>query len=236
MISIRNLNKKYKTVPVLKDINLSIEASQIVALLGPNGSGKSTLLKGILKLVPLESGSHISIQDINILEKSYKIKDIGYMPQNPEFPSNLKVFEIIEIFEFLENESPQYKDILIKDLLINLFIDKKFEELSGGMKQRLNILQCFMFDKKLLILDEPTASLDPQISHYLKTLILDRKKKNVTIIFTTHVLSEVENFADKFILLQDGTIKLYESPQTFINKMQASSLEESIYRHYNEFK
>lgn len=234
MIYITNLTKNYSHFTALKDIHLEVNSGQIIALIGPNGSGKSTLLKSILKLVTPDSGSIIQINKTDILDKSYLLDHIGYMPQLPDFPSNLKVSEIMETFEYITPEEPIYKDLIYKELSINSFLDKKFGELSGGMKQKVNIYQCFMYKRNLLVLDEPSASLDPDMSHYLKELIIRRKKDGSTILFTSHILSEVENFADEFILLQDGRLKVQDSPVKFIEKQKASSLEHALYLYYQK--
>ena len=166
------------------------------------------------------------------MKKNYLPNHIGYMPQQPDFPNNLKVSEIMETFEYITPGEPVYKDMLLKELSIHTFLHKKFGELSGGMKQKVNIYQCFMYKRNLLVLDEPSASLDPDMSHYLKELILKRKKEGSTVIFTSHVLSEVENFSDRFVLLQDGKLKVQDTPPKFIAKYNTDTLEHALYLYY----
>ncbi|GIX41140.1 MAG: hypothetical protein KatS3mg129_0873 [Leptospiraceae bacterium] len=227
MIKIENLNKIYKKHQVLKNIYLELENQNIIALLGPNGSGKTTLIKCLLGLVIPEKHSKLFLNNQLIEFNLPKYLNIGYVPQTPHFPSNLKVNDLIEYLVSFEKDFPIYLDDLLKDLNINSFLNKKVGELSGGMKQKINLLQCFMSPRDIYILDEPTASLDPYHSFYLKKLI-KTIKEHAMILFTTHILSEVEELADQMFILIDGEIRFKENPKDFIFSKNAQNLEEAL--------
>lgn len=202
MIRIENLNKKFGKVQVLKNLNTTIEQGGIFAFLGPNGSGKTTLIKCILGMVLPDSG-HIFIDDHPIL-KQYKYKNnISYLPQVANFPSNLKVQELIKLIKNLR-QKPAHESPLIERFKLHSFLDKKLGNLSGGTKQKVNIVLAFMFDNDFIILDEPTNGLDPISVIALKELIMHEKAKNKTILITSHIMSFVEEIADEIVFLLDG--------------------------------
>jgi Cu-processing system ATP-binding protein len=148
------------------------------------------------------------------------------MPQIPNFPDNLKITEILEIIENLEINPPIDKEFLIDSMDMSSILNKKFCELSGGMKQKVNILQCFSFRKSIYILDEPTSSLDPGMSYFLKNII--KKKESTTIIFTSHILSEVQELANRIILLVEGKLLFHGTGDEAIQRFNKTNLEESL--------
>jgi Cu-processing system ATP-binding protein len=160
--------------------------------------------------------------------KQNELYEIGYMPQTPLFPQNLKVKEILEILETLEKKKPIFKEKIKEELEIEKFENKFFGELSGGMKQKVNILQCFSSEKKLYIIDEPTASLDPHISFYLKNLLKERKTMGSSILFTSHIMSEVDEIADRVVVMVEGKLILHETPGEILAKSKASNMEEAL--------
>ncbi len=227
MIKIQNLEKKFNQQWVLKNINIEISENKIIALLGPNGSGKTTFMKTLLGLVIPEKISKIYLDSKEIHYNLPLYVKAGYMPQVPVFPNNLKVKDLILYLKSFDEQDSVYFQELIQNLKIDEFYNKKISELSGGMKQKLSILQCFMSKREIYFLDEPTASLDPYHSFYLKKLILSRKV-NSYILFTTHILSEVEEIADEMIILIDGEVKIQENPKKFILEKETKNLEEAL--------
>ncbi|MDH5718201.1 MAG: ATP-binding cassette domain-containing protein [Spirochaetia bacterium] len=232
MIEFINVKKTYGNHVALYDINLKINSGLIFALLGPNGSGKTTLLRSLMGLAPLQDKSEILVNK-NSIRKSFTYRDeIGYMPQIPSFPRNLKVKEIIEFLINLTNKKALYLNKIKSDLGINSFADKQFGTLSQGMKQKVNILQCFMYDHNIIVIDEPAAGLDPQNAYYLKNLLRERKKRGNTILFTTHIMAEVEEIADEMTVLVDGKISVFDKPKVFIKKQKAKSLEDALVKYW----
>lgn len=205
MISINNLYKKFGKNEVLKGIDLDINRGGVFSVLGPNGSGKTTLIKCILGMVLPDSGS-ISI-DGKPIKGRYKYRnDIDYLPQIANFPGNLKVSELIAMIKDLRGTLSHKEDEFIELFKLQPFLNKKLGNLSGGTKQKVNLVLAFMFDGPLLILDEPTSGLDP-ISHLrLKNLINSEREKGKTILITSHILSFVEQIADEIVFLLEGKI------------------------------
>ncbi len=226
MIEIK-LNKTYKNQKVLKNISIQIKENTMIALLGPNGSGKTTLIKCLLGLVIPDKDSKLYYKGEEIDFNLSRYLRIGYIPQVPIFPQNLMVKDLLEYLISFEEKYPEYFDALLKELNILDFYTKKVYELSGGMKQKLNILQCLMNKRDLYILDEPTSSLDPYYSYYLKNK-LKELKSNSTILFTTHILNEVEELSDEMIILIDGEVKIQKDPKKFILNQNAKNLEEAL--------
>lgn len=207
MIEINNLFMRYGKFTALKDLNLKLEKGQVIALMGPNGSGKSTLLKSILGLVVPVSGS-IRV-DGRVIKDKYTYRDIiGYMPQTANYPENLKVKELFHIVKDIRTDKHKMDEELLSEFKINEIGEKYFGQLSGGYKQRVTAAIAFLFDPKILILDEPTASLDPLSTEIIKSKIIDSKKENKLIIISTHIISEIDDLADRVVYLLEGKIKL----------------------------
>jgi Cu-processing system ATP-binding protein len=205
MIEIKDLYKKFGSNQVLQGIDLDIQRGGIFAVLGPNGSGKTTLIKSILGMVIPNSGT-IKL-DGKSVKNSWKYRnDIDYLPQIANFPGNLTVNELIKMIKDIRTKKNTDEFRLIELFKMEAFLDKKLGNLSGGMKQKVNLLLAFMFDSSLIILDEPTSGLDP-ISHIrLKELIKTEKAKGKTILITSHIMSFVEEIADEIVFLLEGKI------------------------------
>ena len=204
MVDIQNLHKIFGKNQVLSGVDLTIKEGGIFAILGPNGSGKTTLIKCILGMVIPQKGI-ISIHGQNIRNNSdYRFK-IDYLPQIANFPSNLKVRELIKMIKDLRSNTNEDKR-LIELFKLEPFLDKKLGTLSGGTKQKVNIVLTFMFNSPIIILDEPTSGLDPVSLIRLKGLIQVEKAKGKTILITSHIMSFVEEVADEIVFLLEGKI------------------------------
>lgn len=229
MIHVKDLSISYGTnTYAVKNVSFSIESGNIVSIIGPNGSGKSSLIKGILGLVQPKEGS---IQFHNNIINSYRI---GYMPQTPRFPTNIKVKELISFFKKLETVDENRFEKLFSLLDLKHHVEKKIGTLSGGTKQKISILQCFSTKKDLYVIDEPTASLDPYISHLLKNLLIEQKKQGSLVLFSTHILSELQELADRFLLLSEGSILIDDTPKNFLEKNKKANMDEALMHFWNE--
>ena len=204
MIEISDLHKKFGKLVVLNGLDLEISSGGIFAILGPNGSGKTTLIKSVLGMVIPNSGE-IKINSNSILKKWEYRNQINYLPQIANFPANLSVKELIAMVKNLRPKEAK-DEYLIQLFSLEPFLDKKLGNLSGGTKQKVNIVLTFMFDSELIILDEPTTGLDPISLIHLKDLIQIEKSKGKTILITTHIMSFVEEVADEIVFLLDGEI------------------------------
>ena len=226
MVEIQNLHKIFGKNTVLSGINLTINQKGIIAILGPNGSGKTTLIKSILGMVIPDSGE-ISVFDQNIKNNPTYRNQIDYLPQIANFPSNLKVRELIKMIKDLRRQSHHDPD-LIEFFQLQPFLDKKLGTLSGGTKQKVNILLTFMFDSPLIILDEPTTGLDPISLIRLKELIRSAKKSGKTILITSHILNFVEEVSDEIIFLLEGKIYFKGSIKDLKLKTKKQDFEHAI--------
>ena len=227
MISIENLQKKFGKNEVLKGIDLNIEQGGIFAVLGPNGSGKTTLIKSILGMVVPNSGS-IKINGKSVKNDWKYRNNIDYLPQIANFPGNLTVRELIRMIKDLRSYKKADDLRLIELFKLEPFLDKKLSNLSGGTKQKVNLVLTFMFDSSLIILDEPTTGLDP-ISHIrLKELITSEKQKGKTILITSHIMSFVEEIADEIVFLLEGKIYFKGGIPALKTKTEQPDFEHAI--------
>ncbi len=204
MIRIENLDKRFKKLKALQDINALFNRGQVVSLIGPNGSGKTTLIKIILGMVKADTGTvFINGKQING-DPSYR-RDIGYMPQIGRYPDNMKVGQLFHMIKNIRKvpDSELDTDLLVKFNLVSIF-DKPMRTLSGGTRQKVSAALAFYFNPAILILDEPTAGLDPLSSEILKEKIMQEKKKDKLILITSHILSDLDEFTTHVMYLQEG--------------------------------
>ena len=227
MIEIDRLTKKYKKLTALNQISLKLSEDQSIALIGPNGSGKSTLMKCILGLVYAESGS-IKIFGNEITSGGEYRDRIGYMPQIIKFPENMKVYQLFNMVQDIRNKKTGFDTELIDQFEINSFIKKPLGSLSGGMKQKVNAALAFMFDASILILDEPTAGLDPLSAEILKEKIKQEKAKGKLIIISSHIMADLEEITSHVLYLIDGSIEFFKTPQTLFEETGTQNLSKAI--------
>ncbi len=204
MIKITSLYKKFGKVEVLKDLDLLINEGGIFAVLGPNGSGKTTLIKSILGMVVPNKGD-IKIDGKSVIKKFEYRNNINYLPQIANFPGNLTVSELIRMMKDIR--SSEASDLELIELFdLQPYLHQKLSYLSGGTKQKVNLVLAFMFNSDLIILDEPTSGLDPISLIRLKKRIHQEKEKGKTILITSHIIGFVEEVADEIVFLLDGKI------------------------------
>jgi Cu-processing system ATP-binding protein len=226
MIEISGLNKYYSRNHVLKDISLEIREPGIYAVLGPNGSGKTTLLKSIIGLVLPKSGQ-VRVNDIPVEETHLYRRDISYLPQIARFPDNLRVYELIGLIKDIRNEDGDEQP-LVELFQLQPEMKKKLGNLSGGTRQKVNMLLGFLFDTPIIVLDEPTISLDPVALAKFKNIISEKRAAGKIILYTTHIMSLVEEFSDRIILLMDGKIIFNGGLEEICHKSGKDSLENAI--------
>lgn len=226
MVSIKSLHKSFDKNRVLSGVDLEITEGGIFAILGPNGSGKTTLIKSVLGMVIPNKGE-ISVLGTNINKNSDYRHKIDYLPQIANFPSNLMVKELIRMIKDLR-QSTNEDQRLIELFSLQPFLDKKLGNLSGGTKQKVNIVLTFMFDSPLIILDEPTTGLDPISLIHLKQLIHNEKEKGKTILITSHIMSFVEEVSDEIVFLLEGQIYFRGSISELKSKTNQPDFEHAI--------
>lgn len=226
MIEIRGLNKYYGNHHVLKDINLDIGDPGIYAILGPNGSGKTTLLKSIIGLVNPSQGD-LRVNGTSISNTHAYRKQISYLPQIARFPDNLRVYELIRLIKDIRNEDADESG-LIRLFKIEPEMRKRLRNLSGGTRQKVNMILGFLFDTPYLILDEPTISLDPVSLAKFRKIISEKREQGKIIVYTTHIMNLVEELSDYIILLLEGRIIFKGGLREIYSESGETSLEKAI--------
>ena len=226
MIKIEGLHKYYGNHHVLKDISLDIAEPGIYAILGPNGSGKSTLLKSIIGLVNPGQGD-IRVNGTCVTGMYAYRKEISYLPQIARFPDNLRVYELIRLIKEIRKEEADESELV--DLFqVESEMRKRLRNLSGGTRQKVNMILGFLFDTPCLILDEPTVSLDPVSLAKFRKIISEKRQQGKIIIYTTHIMHLVEELSDRIILLMEGRIIFNGGLKGIYSETGASSLENAI--------
>lgn len=225
MIDIRGLNKRFGGLEVLKELDAQIQENKITAIVGHNGSGKTTLIKCLLGLDKYDSGS-IAIKDYELNGDWGYRSQIGYMPQIARFPENLTATEVITMISDLRAVSANIADNLITYFRLSGEMSKPLKNLSGGTRQKVNAIVALMFNPDILILDEPTAGLDPVSSSLLKDKILAEREAGKTVIITSHIMSEIQELADTILYLLDGKI-FFDGP---VDELIAQTGEKNLER------
>lgn len=226
MIQINDLHKKFGKNQVLTGVELTIDTGGVFAVLGPNGSGKTTLIKSVLGMVIPDKGG-ISVLG-NTIRKSWKYRqEIDYLPQIANFPDNLRVKELVRMIKDLR-QKPSEEKALITLFELEPFLDKKLGTLSGGTKQKVNLVLTFMFNSPIIILDEPTTGLDPSSLLKLKTLMQQEKSKGKTILITSHIMQFVEQMAGEIVYLLEGKIYFKGSIETLKKETKQTDFEHAI--------
>ncbi len=203
MIEVKNLRKEYDGIVAVNNISFEVKKGEIFALLGPNGAGKTTTIKAILGLINYDG--EIYIEEKNARNKDIK-KYIGYLPEIVSFYDNLTALQTLQFFAELKGVD-RYECIkLLKEFGLKESANRKVGEFSKGMKQRLALAQCLLGKPKLLILDEPTSGLDALGAYEIRNKIKEMNKKGVTILLCSHILSEVQELADRVAIMDKGKI------------------------------
>ena len=228
MIRIENLSKKFKRLQALERVSVQLNRGKVISLIGPNGSGKTTLVKCILGMVKTAKGK-IYVDDTKINGDPTYRKQIGYMPQIGRYPDNMKVGQLFTMMKHIRNasENDLDTDLITKFNLVAIF-DKPMRTLSGGTRQKVSAALAFYFNPDILILDEPTAGLDPLSSEILKDKIIAEKKKNKLILITSHILSDLDDLATDIMYLQDGRLQFFKSIETLRKETGEPKLGKAI--------
>lgn len=226
MIEFKGVHKKYGKLEVLKGVSFTIKDGGIFAILGPNGSGKTTSMKSFLGMVIPTKGD-IFFNGKSIKNQWAYREQISYLPQIANFPSNLKVKELIAMIKNIK-KLPCHDQELIELFGLQKHLNKSLGNLSGGTKQKVNLVLTFMVDVPVLVLDEPTSGLDPIAILALKKLILREKEKGKTILITSHILSFIEELSDEILFILEGNIYFRGTPQQLLETTQKNNFQEAI--------
>lgn len=225
-LEFRNIYKAFGKRQVLQDIELCFDEPGICAVLGPNGSGKTTLMKCLLGMVLPNSGD-ILLNERSVL-KQWKYRDeLGYLPQIARFPDNLTVRELLAMLDRLRPGQKRQAE-LIEKFEINSYLQYRLGHLSGGTRQKVNLVLALRHDSPLLLLDEPTSGLDPVALIQLKEILRQERERGKLIMITTHSMDFVEVMADEIVFLLDGKVYFRGSLPTLKASFGATDVEHAI--------
>jgi len=238
-IEIKNLNKQYNKILAVKNINFKINKGSIVGLLGPNGCGKTTTIGMILGLIKPTSGTvFINSQNIeNENNRTKVLEKVNFISPYVELPKKLTVEENLKVYGKLygvNNLQDKISD-LIKQLNLFEFTKRKTGELSSGQKNRVSLAKALINEPEILLLDEPTASLDPDVGDYIRTYIEDfASKKGTTILLASHNMNEVERLCTEVMMMKNGEIIDKGTCSSLIIKHGRKNLEETFLKIVRE--
>ena len=227
IVSIKNLCKTYQSGhEALKNINLDIEAGEIIALLGPNGAGKTTLISAVCGIVSTTSGS-VTVDGFDNVKDYRKTRSlIGLVPQELTLGAFEKVASTLAFSRglFGKKPNPEYLEKLLKQLSLWDKKDSALMMLSGGMKRRVLIGKALSHEPKILFLDEPTAGVDVELRKDMWKLVSELRESGVTIILTTHYIEEAEEIADRIGVINNGELLLVEDKNELMQKLGSKEL------------
>ena len=227
MIEITKLTKRFGAHEVLRGVDLRIERGRVTGIVGPNGAGKTTLLKLLLGLSHPTSGELRIDGKLVGDDESYRAR-IGYMPQIARFPENLTASELFAMLRDLRGDSGDLDEEMLNRFELAPHLDKPLRVLSGGTRQKVNACLALLFRPTLLMLDEPTAGLDPLSSATLKDKIAALRGDGVTVVVASHIMSELEELCDDVAFLLDGVVR-YVGPVSQLTAMtRQANLERAI--------
>ena len=238
-IEITNLNKKYNNILAVKNINFKIDKGSIVGLLGPNGCGKTTTIGMLLGLIKPTSGT-VFINGQNIENENNRTKileKVNFISPYVELPKKLTVEENLKVYGKLYGvKNLQYKILnLMEQLNLSEFKKRKTGELSSGQKNRVSLAKALINDPEILLLDEPTASLDPDVGDYIRTYIENfASEKGTTILLASHNMNEVERLCNEVMMMKSGNIIDKGTCNSLIKKHGRKNLEETFLKIVRE--
>jgi Cu-processing system ATP-binding protein len=236
MIEIKNLTKKFNKFTALNQVNIRFNDGHSVALIGPNGCGKTTLIKCILGLNVVEDGD-ILVNNESVKEHYLYRKNIGYMPQIGRYPENMTISQTIQMIKDTRKVSENELDTeLLEAFELESIFDKKMRTLSGGTTQKVSAVLAFLFNPGIIILDEPTAGLDPLASEILKNKIIKEKNKGKLIIITSHLLSELDDIVSEIVFMNEGKVIVHQSVEELMTERKTEKISESIISILKEMK
>jgi Cu-processing system ATP-binding protein len=210
MIIATNVSKKFGKLKALDNISVTCSKGECIALIGPNGSGKTTLIKRILGMVVPCSG-FITFNNKNILHDWQYRSHIGYMPQIGRYPDNMTIKQVTGMMKDIRKDSAGALDEELAEAFgLTAIMQKRMRTLSGGTRQKVSAYLAFLFNPDVLILDEPTAGLDPVAAEILKDKIISEKEKGKLILITSHILSELDEVVTQVIYMNEGKLLFHK--------------------------
>jgi Cu-processing system ATP-binding protein len=229
MIEAKNLCKRFGKLTVLQDVSFRFNAGECIALIGPNGCGKTTLIKSILGMVVPDSGS-MYFNGQNIAGEYVYRNRIGYMPQVGRYPEAATIGQVLGMMKDIRGKEAKLDESLIRTFDLMGLSKKRTGTLSGGTRQKLSAALAFLFSPDVLILDEPTAGLDPVSSEQLKAKITEEKERGRLILITSHILSELDELVTEVVYMQEGRLRFHKKLSLLQEQTGEERLSKAIAR------
>lgn len=227
MIELKNISKSFGKTQALRDVSLSLSAGKCIGLIGPNACGKTTMIKSILSMVVPDHGT-IYFNGKNIHKEVQYKNDIGYMPQIGRYPENMSIKQVINMIRDIRSYSGVEDTELYDAFGLELFDGKKMRTLSGGTTQKVSATIAFLFNPTVLILDEPTAGLDPLASEILRDKIIREREKGKLILITSHLLSELDDMLTDIIFMQESAVIFNKTITALFEETNESRVSKAI--------
>ena len=236
MIKVTELTKRFGKFTALDNISLCLDKGRSIALIGPNGCGKTTLIKCILGL-NVVGETKIMVNQSDVSEDFLYRREIGYMPQIGHYPENMTIRQTIDM---IANNRKSKSANLDKELMdafeLSAIFDKKMGTLSGGTTQKVSAVIAFMFDPQIIILDEPTAGLDPISAQILKNKIIKERDKGKLILITSHFLSELDDLVNEIIFMNEGKILVHQQVSELLKETRTEKISDSVVKVLESLK
>lgn len=210
MIELEAVNKKFGKLQALADVNIRFDEGKSYAIIGPNGSGKTTMIKSILGMVIPSSGE--ILVDGKSIRNDWRYREkIGYMPQIGRYPENMRIGQLLDMVRNIRRDNTTNNEELIEAFNLRKIYDKRMHAMSGGTRQKVSAALAFLFDAPIMILDEPTAGLDPVSVEILKEKILRDKSAGKLFIISSHILSDLDELSSDIVYIFEGRIHYHNS-------------------------
>lgn len=228
-LRISGVAKRFGKLQVLESVDTVLPEGRVTAIVGPNAAGKSTLIKCVLGLVRPDAGEIEVFGQVVGADPSYRAR-IGYMPQGAPFPENLTGHEVLRLVRSLRPGTTELDEDLLHRFALGPELAKPIRTLSGGTRQKLNAVVAFLFRPSLVILDEPTAGLDPLASSIFKEKVQEVAERGVTVLLTSHIMSEIEVLASEVVFLVDGRVHFQGTMEHLRRTTGEQRLEHAVAR------
>ena len=228
-MQVDGLEKSFGRLQVLQGVSLDCARGACIALIGPNGSGKTTLIKSMLGMVIPDRG-RILFDGKDVAGDHEYRRRIGYMPQISRYPENLRMGRLMDLLMDMRKGICELDTELVDSFRLKDMYDKRLGTLSGGTRQKLAACIAFLFDPDMLILDEPTAGLDPVSAETLREKIVREKARGKLTVISSHVLSELDDLISEVVLLQEGRIRFHSTLESLIRETGELRLTKIIAR------
>lgn len=227
MIDLEAVDKQFGKLRALDNVTIRFDAGKSYALIGPNGSGKTTMIKSILGMV-IPSAGEIRVNGESIRD-DWKYRDqIGYMPQIGHYPENMRIGQLIDMMKNIRQNAGETDEELIEAFDLKTIYDKRMHAMSGGTRQKVSAALAFLFHPPILILDEPTAGLDPVSVEVLKDKIIREKSGGKLFIISSHILSDLDELSSDVVYIFEGKIQYHDSVQDLKAQTGESRLGKAI--------